>query len=64
MLGANHLVFGSYSILGEQAFITVRVVRVETGEIIGGASQSAADLSKAGEIAPQLAAEVARLLFK
>lgn len=36
LLGANIMVFGSYSKLLDRIIVTIRLVKVETGEIVGG----------------------------
>lgn len=39
MLGANIMGFGSFTTLGEKVILTLRLVKVETGEIIGGVNE-------------------------
>lgn len=39
LLGANMLAFGSISQLGEKLVLTLRLVKVETGQIVGGVTE-------------------------
>lgn len=45
MLGANVMGFGSFSTLGKKVLLTMRLVKVETGEIVGGVSERSDDIS-------------------
>ena len=45
MLGANVMAFGSFSTLGKKVLLTMRLVKVETGEIVGGATERGEDVS-------------------
>lgn len=45
MLGANVMVFGSFSTLGKKVLLTIRLVKVETGEIVGGVTERSNDVS-------------------
>jgi len=62
LLGANYMVFGSLTQLGPQPSISLRVVSVETGEIIGGAlidTAGRADFDRAcGTTAQELMAAI------
>ncbi|HXS99252.1 MAG TPA: CsgG/HfaB family protein [Elusimicrobiota bacterium] len=46
LLGANVLVIGDFSRLGERTVLTLRLVKVETGEVIGGVTRDGIDPSQ------------------
>lgn len=58
MLGANVLAFGSFGKIGNQHTITVRLVKVETSQIIGGANEYLEDLDNLGPHAQALSAKL------
>lgn len=45
MLGANVMAFGSFMTLGKKVILTMRLVKVETGEVVGGVTEKSADVS-------------------
>ncbi|MDO8805702.1 MAG: CsgG/HfaB family protein [Elusimicrobiota bacterium] len=45
ILGANVMAFGSFSTLGKKVLLTMRLVKVETGEIVGGVTERSDDIS-------------------
>lgn len=45
ILGANVMGFGSFSALGKKVVLTIRLVKVETGEIVGGATERGDDIA-------------------
>lgn len=56
LAGANVIAFGSFSMLGEKVLVSIRLVKVETDEIVGGASARGKSLSNLADLA-QSAAE-------
>jgi TolB-like protein len=57
MLGANVIAFGSYSKMEGVAVLSTRLVKVETGEIIGGAV-ARGDMDKLDRMAEKTAGEL------
>lgn len=54
MLGANVMAFGSFSKLGEKILLTMRLVKVETGEIVGGVTERSGEISKSDKLMESL----------
>lgn len=46
MLGANVIALGSFSILGGQPVVVMRLVKVETGEVVGGVTERGDEASQ------------------
>ena len=63
MLGANVMAFGSFSTLGKKVLLTMRLVKVETGEIVGGASERGEDLSNLDILAENVAKKLSDSLI-
>lgn len=59
LLGANVMAFGSLSRLSGRQVVSMRVVKVETGEIVGGINEFVADASRLQEAAER----ISRALF-
>ena len=45
ILGANVMAFGSFTTLGKKTLLTMRLVKVETSEIVGGVTERGDDVS-------------------
>lgn len=58
MLGANVMAFGSFSKLGEKVLLTMRLVKVETGEIVGGVTERSDDISDLDILAEKSAQKI------
>jgi TolB-like protein len=56
ILGANVMAFGSFSVFGKKIVLVIRLVKVETGEIVGGVTQRGENISNL-DILAQNAAE-------
>ena len=59
MVGANVMGFGSYTVLGKNVMLTLRLVKVETGEVVGGVNERGDDISKLDILAENAAAKIA-----
>lgn len=55
LLGANVMAFGSLSKLSGKQVVSMRVVKVETGEIIGGVNEFVSDTSELAESSRRIA---------
>jgi TolB-like protein len=55
MLGANVMAFGGFSTIGKKVLLTVRLVKVETAEIVGGAVERGDDISNLDVLAENAA---------
>ncbi|MCX5784628.1 MAG: hypothetical protein NTX59_02970 [Elusimicrobia bacterium] len=55
MLGANVMAFGSFSSFGKKVLLTIRLIKVETGEIVGGVSERSSDVYKLDVLAENAA---------
>lgn len=65
MLGANVMAFGSFSTLSKKVLLTLRLVKVETGEIVGGVTERGEDISNVDVLAENAAKKLAdSLAFK
>jgi len=62
LLGANVLAFGSFSRLGGKAILSMRLVNVGTGEIIGGIVEKGKDFSELDVLADKAAGKLAEAL--
>ncbi len=58
MLGANVMAFGSFGKVGAQYAVTMRLVKVETSEVVGGANEYLPDLDALGPRAQSLAGKL------
>jgi len=64
MLGANIMAFGGFSTAGKKVSLTMRLVKVETAEIVGGAIERGDDISQLDEMAEKAAKKLADSLAK
>lgn len=55
LLGANVMAFGSFSSFGKKTLLTMRLVKVETGEIVGGVSEQCKGVSGLNVLADKAA---------
>ena len=62
LLGANVLAFGSFSRLGKKAILSMRLVNVGTGVIIGGIVEKGKDFSELDVLADKAAEKLAEAL--
>lgn len=62
MLGANVMAFGSFSVLGKKVLLTMRLVKVETGEIVGGVNERGDDFSNLDLLAQNAAIKFSEAL--
>ncbi|MBI5211301.1 MAG: hypothetical protein HY927_15110 [Elusimicrobia bacterium] len=58
LLGANTLVLGSFARMGERGVLTMRLVKVETGEIVGGVTERGGGAAAWDVLAEQAAARL------
>lgn len=62
LLGANVLGFGSVSRFGDDVTLSMRLVQVETGEIVGGVTEKGEDPSKLDILAEKVAERISAAL--
>lgn len=62
IIGANVMAFGSYLVIGKKVLLTMRLVRVETGEIIRGKNLRGNDVSDLDVLAEKAAKELTSVL--
>jgi len=62
MLGANVMALGSFSKLGKKVLVTMRLVKVETGEIVGGVTERGEDISNLDILAENAAKKLSNSL--
>lgn len=62
LAGANVIAFGSFGLLGQEIVLTVRLVKVDTGELIGGVSDHGASTGTLRPMAESAAARIAEAL--
>ncbi|MBI4669376.1 MAG: hypothetical protein HY747_09395 [Elusimicrobia bacterium] len=55
ILGANVIGFGSFSKLGGKSLLSIRLVKVETAEVVGGATERTRDFSDLDRLAEKAA---------
>lgn len=58
LIGVQRLVFGSFSVVDQATILTIRMVNVETGEILGGGSIRSDQKADLGAMAEDAAAKV------
>ena len=58
MLGANVITLGSYSLFEKRTLLTLRLVKVDTGEIIGGVVERGNDISEFDILAEKVAQKI------
>ena len=59
MAGANVIALGSFSVFDNKVLLTMRLVKVETGEIVGGAKEKGNDASNLDVLADNAAEKLA-----
>lgn len=64
LAGASALALGSYSKVGDKAVVSLRVVKSETGEILGAATERGSGVSKLDQIADRAAKKLADALAR
>lgn len=64
MLGANVIALGSFSVIRGRPVVTMRLVNVETGEIVGGATERGNDADQLDRLAEKAAASLGDALSK
>lgn len=62
LAGANVIAFGSFGLLGQDIVLTVRLVKVDTGELIGGVSDHGASTGTLRPMAESAATRIAEAL--
>lgn len=55
MLGANVIALGSFSVLGGSPVVAMRLVKVETGEVVGGVTERGDDAAQLDRLAEKAA---------
>jgi hypothetical protein len=64
MVGANVMAFGGFSVMGKKVTLTIRLVKVETSEIVGGAVERGDDVSKLDVLAENAARKLSDSLTR
>ncbi len=64
MLGANVMAFGSFLTLGKKVLLTMRLVKVETGEIVGGVTERNEGISNIDILAENAAKKLSDSLIR
>lgn len=64
LVGANVMGFGSFQTLGQKVLVTLRLVKVETGEIVGGVNERGDDMAELDKMAESAAVKLAEALAR